>query len=249
MKKYFYILIIIVAACNHKKSEPVGAYKATASFHLPDSLTKGDTPVHFVKIFREGYWIASVYGNRFQSMYSCGGGTYDAGNGNYTGVFDYYSRDTSMINAKDVIKYAKPGNKFFETGYTKNSEVNSFIHHSSFEKISTTIPLKNNLLEGVWKIESGQVGYSRMGDEYIKIYVYPRFAWVQYNKQEKKFRAAGGGTYQFDGKFVTETLDYTTYKIAIGSTIEWKLTELAKNKIMLYDIDSYFDEEIWTRVK
>ena len=61
--------------------------------------------------------------------------------------------------------------------------------------------------------------------------------------------AAGGGTYQFDGEIVTETVDYTTYKIAIGSTIEWKITKLANDRIMLYDIDSYFDEEIWTRVQ
>lgn len=239
----------MISACSQKKSEPVGAYKASSSFQLPDSVKNGDALVHLVKIFKDGYWIAAAFGNHFQSMYSCGGGTYNAGNGKFTGLLDYYFPDTNLIGARDEFLYNKLNNKYFETGYDKNSNADFFIHHSAFEKITTAVALKNDFMEGVWRIERGQVGYARMGDEYIKIYAYPRFAWVQYNKAEKKFMAAGGGTYQYDGKIVTETIDFTSYKIAIGSTIEWRTTKLDKNKIMLYDIDSYFDEEIWTKVK
>ena len=249
MKYLLIIFLFVLSACGKKKSEPVGAYKASEKILLPDSVLKNDTKVHLVKIFKDGYWIMAIYGNGFQSMISCAGGTYEAGGGECTRRFDYFSRDTSLIIAADKFYYTNLGNKYVETKIKKITIVNPFINNEEYEKITSSTPLKNAGMEGVWKIESGQVGYARMGDDYIKIYAYPGFAWVQYNIREKKFIAAGGGTYQYDGSVVTETIDFTTYKIAIGSTIEWKTTKQDGGKIMLYDIDSYFDEEIWRRVK
>ena len=249
MKYLVVIIFFVFTACGKKKSEPVGVYKASGPILLPDSVIKNDTRVHAVKIFKDGYWIMAIYGNSFQSMISCAGGTYKAGGGECIRKFDYYSRDTSLTGIADKFFYTNLGNKYIETAIKNATLVNPFINNEEYEKVTSSTPLKNAGMEGVWKIESGQVGYARMGDDYIKIYSYPGFAWVQYNKQEKKFMAAGGGTYQYDGNIVTETIDFTTYKIAIGSTIEWKTTKQKDGKVMLYDIDSYFDEEVWRKIK
>jgi hypothetical protein len=182
-------------------------------------------------------------------MYSCSGGVYNPGNRKYTEIFDFFSSDPSMIGKGHEFNYTILGNKYVEEDYPIDTILAPYIHHHEFEKITTTIPLKNNRMEGVWKIENGQVGYARNGDEYIKIYSYPRFAWANYNTREKRLIAAGGGTYQFDGDIVTETIEYSTYRVATGTTIESKVTKLSKQKVMLYVIDSFYDEEVWTRIK
>jgi hypothetical protein len=248
MNRGLYILIFCLTACNPRKSGPVGAYKASSTFQIPVAAANNDS-AHLVKIFKEGYWIAAVYGNRFRSMYSCGGGTYEAGSGKCSGSLDFFSNDMSMVGTKDEFTYTNKGNKYFESGYNKNAGGAFLLHYDEFEKIATTVRLKNKLMEGVWKIETGQVRYARMGDEYIKIYSYPRFAWAHYSTREKRVIAAGGGTYQFDGDIVTETLDYATYRTAVGTTIEWRATVYSKMKVLLYDIDSFYDEEVWTRIK
>jgi len=249
MKYLLIIFLMVITACGAKKSEPVGAYLATGSIQLSDSVLKNDTGIHVMKIFKDGYWIMAIYGNSFQSMISCAGGTYEANAGECLRRFDYFSRDTSLVGITDKFYYTNFGKKYIETQIKKVTVLNPFIINEAYEKVTASTPLKNTGMEGVWKIKDGQVGYARMGDDYIKIYAYPRFAWVQYNIREKKFIAAGGGTYQYDGNVVKETIDFTTYKIAIGSTIEWKTTKQEGGYLMLYDIDSYFDEEIWRKVK
>jgi len=85
------------------------------------------------------------------------------------------------------------------------------------DNIATTEPLKDRSLEGVWSLQSARWGTSVFGEgkykdvTVVKMYSYPRFSFAYFNEKTNTFVGAGGGTYQFDGKTLTEKIEYWSW--------------------------------------
>ena len=118
-----------------------------------------------------------------------------------------------------------------------------------YQRILVSEPLKNASLEGVWIMKPGQGGYNTNNHEVIRIFAYPCFTRTIYNLKEKTIIAIYCGTYQFDGRNLIEKIKYSLSDLTLGSTMEWDIKKLSKDEIQLFDIDSFYDEEVYERSK
>ena len=109
-------------------------------------------------------------------------------------------------------------------------------------------------LEGVWKMTYGQYngpdGQFVLTDSLqIKILVGNRFAWWHPGAYSEIARASSG-TYQYDGQFYTENIEYSTIPSLIGQSIKCNI-KLEEGKWYHSGIPDGENtmEEVWERVE
>ncbi len=231
MKKLvFFLLLIISASVSAQVLE--GAFKITAAQYgdkpnTPEELIRRQ----IIKIFKDGYWISAFYGDPQKPFSGSGGGTFTTVNGKYTERLLFYSWDSTAVGDVYNFDYRLEGNRYFQNGKMNSDKYPDHVIKEEFVKMKTDIPLKNNSLEGTWILQGATWDSKDAYEqpiEQIKIYAYPRFAWAQYNSTTKQFIGAGGGTYQFDGKNVTEHIEYITYNsLALSTDVNVEVKKLA----------------------
>lgn len=223
MKKLAVLLLLIISA-SVSAQIPEGAFKITAAQYgdkisTPEELMSRQ----IIKIFKDGYWISTFFGDPQKPFSGSGGGTFTTANGKYIEKLLFYSWDSTAVGDVYHFDYRLEGNRYFQNGKMNSDKYPDHVIKEEFVKMKTDIPLKNNSLEGAWILQSATWDSKNAYDqpiEQIKIYAYPRFAWAQYNSNTKQFIGAGGGTYQFDGKNVTEHIEYITYNgIALSTDV------------------------------
>lgn len=239
------ILVFFFSACGIGSRGPNGAFEATGQIK-PAGVRRPEA-LHLIKIFKNGYWMAAVFGDGYQAVYNIAGGVYSVKQGVLLARVDYSAGDTSAIGKIYDFKYSMDDGFLHESTDKQLPPGLSDLYQNLYSPIHGRESLRRSFLEGVWKIRDGQVGYTRNGDQYLKIYAYPRYAWVHYNLRQKRFIAAGGGTYQLNGDTLTEKVDYTTYKMAVGTVIKKMIRQYTWRSIMCFDVDSFYDEELWER--
>lgn len=94
-------------------------------------------------------------------------------------------------------------------------------------------------LEGAWRLQGNNT------EETVKIYADGYFMFATYDKVNKKFISAGGGTYALDGKKYKETLEYnTTDSTKVGTSWATKISDLTESKLTFKDRKA----EIWQKI-
>src|SRR5690349_7531774 len=88
-------------------------------------------------------------------------------------------------------------------------------------------PPKDTIM-GTWKCVRARYGNSEMKDrtdqDIYKVFTTSRWSSVFFNKAEKKFDGAGGGTYSLQDAKYTETIEYYSWDSeAVGNTFTFTL--------------------------
>lgn len=213
-----------------------GPFKATAAQYGDINADPLDMmKEQIVKVFKNGYWIATTFGNSLHPFKGCTGGTYEVKDGKYIEKVDFSSWDSTAVGKVFIFDCKVLPNQFAQKGYVNSVKYPNHLVNESYRKIPPVYPLKNHSLEGVWFLQStvwdGDNPFPNPVTE-IKIYTYPRFTWAQYDAATKRFIGAGGGTYRFDGKKLVETIEYFTYEMALGTEFNVDV-QLAPNGTML----------------
>src|SRR6266498_2061166 len=252
-----YLLMLPVLFTNiflFEQTKLDGPYKIVSGQYGPDQ-TSGDKhkQTTIIKIFRDGYWISAFFGDPAKPFDGSGGGTYITNGNQYIETLNFFSWDSTAAGKTYTFNYKVQGNNYMQEGVINSDKYKDFVIKEQYEKITSSVPVKDASLEGVWQLQKGEWGNEKsnegkwVGVVRIKIYACPRFAWAQYNPATKQFIGAGGGTYQFDGKRLTENLDYTTYDMPLNKPYELDIVKIAGKKFMQSDNNGY--KETWVRLK
>lgn len=83
-------------------------------------------------------------------------------------------------------------------------------------------------------------------EETVKIYADGYFMFARFDKEGKKFVAAGGGTYSLQGKEYKEKIEFfTTDSTQVGKTWDYKVSSLKDKKLVL---EGKKGKENWERI-
>jgi hypothetical protein len=255
MKKLsFFLLLLALLPAFADAQKLDGAFRITAGQYGDKPIAQSDLQrQHVIKIFKDGYWIAAHFGDPQKPFSGTGGGTYKAANGKYTETLDYYSWDSTAVGDTYAFDYKLTRDSYFQNGKMDSEKYPNYIIREEFSKIKSPTPLKNSSLEGAWLLQN--VTWRQEGKEenvksfdQIKFYAYPRFAWAQFDAANKKFIAAGGGTYQYDGKRLTEHIEYITYPLALGTDYEINVVKEGPETIR-QESQKGLIKEWWKKVK
>lgn len=236
------------------QNKPDGPYKIISAHYGPDtSLDETMSKTNIIKIFKDGYWIGAFFGNPQKPFEGSGGGIFKTRNNKYIETLQFYSWDSTAVGRTYTFNYKLYGNTYTQEGVINSDKYKDFSIRENYEKIASSVPLKNAYLEGAWRLEDAVWGNEKLTNEKyahmneIKIYAYPRFAWAQYNNVTKQFMGAGGGTYQFDGKKLTENIEYITYDRPLNKPYELNIEKIAGDKFL--QIDNKGNKETWKHLK
>jgi hypothetical protein len=174
-----------------------------------------------IKVFRDGYWFAAFYDDKKGnvSFNGIGGGTYELKNGKYVEKVDYYSWDSTAVGNVFSFDYKISDNTYEQYGLMTSDKYKDYPINELSQRIEATEPLKNKGLEGVWFMKEGYWGADhRFGEGIykntvtIKIFNYPMVVYAYYNPITRQFQGGAGASYQFDGKTLTETNEFWSWK-------------------------------------
>jgi hypothetical protein len=252
MRKSLFILAGCFLFFSVGAQTPQGPFQATAAQYGDINADPLDMMrENVVKIFKDGYWIAASFGNSVRPFRGCTGGRYSVKDGKYMEDVAFSSWDSTAANRQFVFDYTFSPGQFTQKGYVNSMKYPHHLVDEKYQQIVPAVPLKNNALEGVWYLEStvwdGDNPFSSKIEE-VKIYAYPRFAWAQYNAVTNRFIGAGGGTYQYDGEQLIETVEYFTYEIALGTKFKVEVSMKPNGTMQQVSWDGRM-VEIWSRVK
>ncbi len=228
------ILIILLPALALDSDEPVsklnGAFRQTKNKYGAMTEWKTRDSVTVIKVFRDGYWFGAFYDDKRLDRYdektagikpfngACGG-TYELKNGKYVEKVSFYSWDSTAVGNVFSFDYKIGDKQYEQSGVMTSGKYPNYPINEVSERIKATERLKNAGLEGVWFMKEGYWGgVSRFGEgqyknvEVVKIFSYPMVVYAYYNPTTRKFDGAGGATYQFDGKTLTETNEFWSWQ-------------------------------------
>ncbi len=197
-----------------QKPVPKGAYQLLAAqYGEPHPITAEERGFKSYKIFMDGYWLG-VAGKRGGGKPEyANGGTYTFENGKYHEFIDFASWDSTLAGADILFDYSAEGAFYHQTGAFPNGDVIDEVQL----RVSPSEDLKDDRLEGAWLLERATWGDLRFdpeknaGEVVVKIYAYPVMAYGFWNKKTGSFIGAGVGRYQFDGKILTEKIEFSTW--------------------------------------
>ena len=203
-----------VSKLNGAFRQTKNKYGAMTKWESPDSVT-------IIKVFRDGYWLGAYYNDKRKGKLpfdgACGG-TYELKNGKYVEKVGFYSWDSTAVNNVFSFDYKISDKEYEQLGVMNSEKYPNYPINEVSERITATEPLKNNGLEGVWFMKEGQWGADRLGEgkyknmQVVKIFSYPMVVYAYYNPITRQFNGAGGATYQFDGKTLTETNEFWSWQ-------------------------------------
>lgn len=106
----------------------------------------------------------------------------------------------------------------------------------------------------MWEIQEGSWTTGKLGEGAyagmtgIKIYAYPTIIFGYYKPATKEFMAAGGGTYQYDGKTLTENLEFFSLQnTPLPATFTYKVQTDGKTTYRQESADGV-TKETWKRI-
>ncbi|TAH20829.1 MAG: membrane or secreted protein [Cytophagales bacterium] len=100
-------------------------------------------------------------------------------------------------------------------------------------------PAKQISLDGAWRLRHSET------EETVKIYQDGYFMFARYDKVQKKFVHAGGGTYTLKGKKYQEKIEYfSADSTKVGSAWESKISGRGEGKLIF----RLKKEEIWEKI-
>lgn len=100
-------------------------------------------------------------------------------------------------------------------------------------------PAKQLSLEGAWRLKHSET------EETVKIYQDGYFMFARYDKAQKKFVHAGGGTYTLLGKKYQEKIEYfSADSTQVGIAWESKISLTSKDKLTF----KLKKEEVWEKI-
>ena len=243
-------LLLLLSACQVKEPELEGCYilvdvKKGDSILLKEDTAKRKT----IKIIKNGYWLSATFSsNKKATVENASGGIYKVENNRYIETLSFSSQDESLVGKVYSYTYKLHNSNYGFDMIMGDTKCENCFTGEEYFKIESDNRLKDVSIEGVWKMKEGQAGYNTNNEEVIRIFAYPSFIRTIYSFEEKRFIDTYGGTYQFDGKELIEKIEYSNSQIQSGSTIEWSVKKLTQNEIVLFDIDSFNDEEIFDQL-
>jgi hypothetical protein len=218
MKKYLLKMLTAVLCWGSATAQvPDGAFRVVASQYGNGQLQNGTGQQTVLKVFRDNHWIAAFFGDPGRPFNGCGGGTFEIKDGKYVETLKYYSWDSTAVGDVYKFDYQLTPKTYEQVGYMDSEKYKHYLIREKFEKVESKDVLKNAALEGVWYLKTAEWGESTFGKgKYkdvtaVKVYAFPRFAFAYYNDKTHQFVGAGGGSYQFDGKTLTEQVEYWSW--------------------------------------
>jgi hypothetical protein len=219
MQKYFILLFWFPYSLGVKAQERKldGAYEIVKASYGNGSHDQGNRKV--IKLFQNGYWIAAFFGDPNKPYYldGTGGCTYSTEKTHYIETLNFFSWDSTAVGKTITFNYKFEGNLYYQKGVLNSDQYKNDTLEETYKKIIPHELLQNSSLEGAWKMEEGDWWDGKLGKgdysgvSVIKIFAYPRFAFAYYDLKKKIFVGAGGGSYQFNGKTLTENIEYWSW--------------------------------------
>ncbi len=219
-------LVLLLCLTAFVSDEPVsrlnGSFRHTKFKYGTMTDWKTRDSVTVVKVFRDGYWLSASFDDKrpgHQSFSGACGGTYELKNGKYVETVGFYSWDSTAVGNVFDFDYKVSSTQYEQYGMMNSEKYKNYPINEIAERVTTTDPLKNSGLEGVWFMKEGYWGgSSRFGEgqykdvQVVKIFSYPMVVYAYYNPKTRQFDGAGGAMYQFDGKTLTETNEFWSWQ-------------------------------------
>jgi hypothetical protein len=224
-------ILLSLAACHIPEQKLDGAYQS--------SINDSD---HIITIFKNGYWIK--ISSKGPNLLNCSGGTFIIKENECIQTFDFNTLDSLTVRTSDTFKFSLSNTGF--VAQSSSGNVANKDYRMLFTRIKPSGSITNESLEGVWKLKP------RRSDEAIRIFSYPEFIRVYYNPKLKTVEEIFSGTYHLEKDELVETIEHTnsegTWGTRWGTTSEWEIKKLSDDEIQMFDIDSFYDEEIWDHI-
>lgn len=218
MRKFIlFFAALFSLGANAQDNNLNGSYKIIKAYYGNANEAYNISGTTIVKIFKNGYWLSAFFGNSDKPFDGAGGGTYKLKDDQYIEKLNFFSWDSTAVGSAVPFTYKLDGDNFSQDGLLNTGKYHNYTIKEEYKKILTNTPLLNDGLEGVWFMQSGDWANSKLGEgiyknvSVMKIYSYPRFAFAYYDSTRNSFVGAGGGTYQFDGKKLSENLEYWSW--------------------------------------
>ncbi len=218
----FFLGVLSAFVADEPVSKLNGAYRQTTYKFgkMTDWRTRDSVTV--IKVFKDGYWFSGWYDDKRhgrKAFDGVGGGTYALKDGKYLEKIAYYSWDSTAVGSVLAMDYQVDSKAFQQTGFLNSEKYKNYEVSEIDERITPKESLKNNGLEGVWLMQEGTWGKTRLGEgpykgiQVVKIFSYPLVVYAYYNPKTGHFNGAGAGTYQYDGKVLTETNEFFSWDV------------------------------------
>ena len=243
-------LLLLLSACQVKEPELEGSYSLVGVKKGDAVLLKEDTAKRkTIKIIKNGYWLSATFSSdKKATVENASGGTYKVENNRYVETLSFSSQDEFLVGKVYSYSYKLHNSNYVFDRIMGDTKCENCFTGEEYSKIKSDNRLTDASIEGVWKMKEGQAGYNTNNQEVIRLFAYPSFIRTIYSLKEKRFINTYGGTYKFDGKELIEKIEYSNYQIQSGSSMEWSVKKLTQDEILLFDIDSFNDEEIFDQL-
>lgn len=253
MKLFFLFIIVVLIACNSKKSSIEGAYELF-NIEYGDSVYSKDSYANrrTIKLIKNGHWMAATFfGTKKITVESANGGTYMLKGNDYIETVEFSSEGESEFGKICNSSYQLTKNGFIQqrTKYNNQSESQSF--EEIYIRLRSDKNLQDTSMEGVWTLRESEWFGQKTEDNdliHLKIYFYPRFAWAAYHAKGKDFIGVGGGTYQCDGKKLVEHLEYFSFYDIVPGDEKIDIVPVSPGKVQLINLASA-GKEIYDKVR
>ncbi|GAA4467521.1 hypothetical protein GCM10023189_51370 [Nibrella saemangeumensis] len=236
MKKALFLLLVI-PALGFYTDDPAnvlnGVYRQTKYRHGTMTGLKVRDDMTALKLFVNGHWVSVLYNHKDPAKTgSVGGGTYHLKNGKYLETTGFYSWNPTVVGQTIKYDYSLKNGVYYQRGMVRGTEKHhDYLSEEYAERIKAEKPLTATNLEGVWLHLYSEYSDHSMhmrdqpGTITLQYMMYPHFVSVTYGSKENEVLEYFGGTYEFDGQRLKQTIDFANGDFyEVGQILNYTIT-------------------------
>jgi len=242
MKNINRSLFLVAVACNFIL---IAGFRHT----VPESSLEGawhlkNDNTETVLIYKEGYFVQTMFNKADKKFISSSGGTYKEKKGQLICRIEFDTQDGGNVGTEQIVDFSIAGDKMNMSG------------KDGMKRVLTRLDDGSGVLAGTWRITGrlvdGKINeMPRRDRKTLKILSGTRFQWIAINPATKEFFGTGGGTYTFANGQYTEHVEFFSRDSSrVGAILKFEGT--VKDDVWNHSGKSSKGDplnELWTKEK
>jgi len=154
-----------------------------------------------VFIYKDGYFVSTVFNKADKKFISSSGGTFKERNGQLSCTIEFDTKESANVGTEQVVDFSIAADKMNQSG------------KDGSKRVLTRLDNGTGSLAGTWRI-TGRLADGKMSEmprrdrKTLKILSGTRFQWMAINPTTKEFFGTGGGSYTFLNSQYTEHIEF-----------------------------------------
>jgi len=227
-------MFILIAGFRQDASES----SLEGAWHMRNGNTEA------VLIYKDGYFVHTMFNKGDKKFIFSSGGTYKAKKGQLQCKIEFDTKEAGNVGTEQLVDFSIAGDKMNVSG------------KDGMKRVLTRLDDGNGELAGTWRITGRMVEgkineMPRRDRKTLKILSGTRFQWMAINPATKEFFGTGGGTYTFANGKYTEQVDFFSRDSSrVGAILSFEGT--VKGDVWNHSGKSSKGDplnEIWTKEK